>query len=159
MVAQSVAGHDGTNDRVQGQSYIVLNPEACEYVEAGVGKHQANEDAYVVRNWRGKVRAFLSREHAIATEAVHVIVYTKEAYLADPEVTEAEDSVITASRATHVLVAVLGIAGPKAPLDPERFVSNLAGGNNEALAWTADEIREKAKESNEYHSEFCVVAD
>jgi hypothetical protein len=38
-------------------------------------------------------------------------------------------------------------------------VANLAGGNLEALTWTADEIRQKAKEIKEFTSEWSVVAD
>ena len=58
-----------------------------------------------------------------------------------------------------MLVAVLAFAGPKAPLSPYRLVHNLAGGNNEAAQWTADEIRAKALESKVYYDEWCTVAD
>jgi len=58
-----------------------------------------------------------------------------------------------------VLVAVLAFAGPKAPLTPHRLVKNLAGGNKEALLWSADEIRAKCAEAAGYWDEWCVVAD
>ncbi len=53
----------------------------------------------------------------------------------------------------------LASTGPRAPYTPYRLISNLAGGNNEALEWTAEEIRKKAVESKKYHDEWCVVAD
>jgi hypothetical protein len=37
-------------------------------------------------------------------------------------------------------------------------VSNLAGGNKEALEWTKDEVQAKAKATNEYWDKYCVVA-
>jgi hypothetical protein len=55
-------------------------------------------------------------------------------------------------------VAVIASSGPESPLSPWRFVSNLAGGNREALDWTADEIRQKAQDVRDYWSEYEVVA-
>lgn len=88
-------------------------------------------------------------------------MYTAEAYLSDPDVAgdEAEVRRIQRSGCTHVLVAVLASAGPKSPYSPERFVSNLAGGNKEALTWSAEEIRQKAAEVTAYAREWSVVAD
>jgi len=37
--------------------------------------------------------------------------------------------------------------------------NDLAGGNKEALVWTADEIRAKATEIRAYDEEWAVVAD
>jgi hypothetical protein len=63
------------------------------------------------------------------------------------------------SAITHVLVAVLAFAGPQSQLSPHRFAANLAGGNHEAQAWTADEIRAKAKDIMAYDNEWVTVAD
>lgn len=92
-----------------------------------------------------------------------VVVYTREAYLADPDLQQPEEAEerarIEASDATHVIVAVLAFAGPKSPLPPNTFLHNLAGGNHEALSWTADEIRSTAQQVKAYWNEWCVVAD
>ena len=69
------------------------------------------------------------------------------------------EEVAALGNATHVVVAVLGFAGPNPPLSPYRFVSNLAGGNNEALTYTADDMRRMAKDIKAYDDEWCVVAD
>lgn len=160
LLGAALEQHDPSRDRVPGQHYIVLSSEATKHVSAGVGRRSNNMNAYVLRAHRGRVSAYLKRFLAEPVESVAVIVYTREAYLADPDVvanpTEAARIV---SDVTHVIVAVLASAGPPSPLTPFRFVANLAGGNNEALAWTADQIRAKAVEVVAYADDWDVVAD
>jgi len=160
-VDQAIGKYDTSKDRVVGQHFIVLGPETFGQVSAGVGQRTVNPDDYVIRANRGQVNLYLKREKAAAVESLAVIVYTTEAYLTDPDVQgdSQEISRISNSGASHVLVAVLASAGPKAPLTPTRFLKNLAGGNREALVWSADEIRAKAKEVGDYDSQWCVVAD
>lgn len=144
-----------------GQGYIPLPESACQFVSAGVGRHRNDPSAYVLRSWRGSVHAYLRRQFAAPVERVAVVVYTVNAYLSDPDVVSDQSEVarIRGLEATHVLVAVLASAGPASPLSPGRLVSNLAGGNKDALAWDADTIRAKARESVAYYSEWGVVAD
>ena len=97
------------------------------FVSAGVGPQSTNPTDYVCRLHRGHVGAYLKREHAAPITGCAVVVYTREAYLANPEITAMEAYRI--GDATHVLVAVLAFAGPEAPLTPHRLVANLAGGN------------------------------
>lgn len=155
-----VEGHDASGDRQPGQHYIPC-PSLVPYVSAGVGHRTDSPDDYVLRNYGGRVTTFLKREKAAVAESVALVVYTREAYLADPDtMKDAEETArILASDYTHVLVAVLAFAGPKAPLSPYRLVANLGGANNEALKWEADEIRAKAAESIAYWNEWEVVAD
>lgn len=160
VAAKAIAGHDFASDRVPGQGFIQC-PEAMPFVSAGVGRNTTDPYDYVVRLHRGETQLFLRREKAVATEGCALVVYTREAYLADPDVQNDAEELrrVEASNATHVLIAVLAFAGPKAPLSPQRLVANLAGGNKEALVWGADEVRAKAKESAEYWRVWCVVAD
>lgn len=161
VVSTAIEGHDFAGDRVPGQGFISLPESAFALVSAGVGRRSANSEDYVLRANRGRVNAYLCRSKAAQVESLACIVYTRAAYLADPDViddTEEFDR-ITRSDVTHVLVAVLAAAGPKAPLTPIRFVENLAGGNKEALLWSADEIRQKAKGVADYDREWVVVAD
>lgn len=144
--------------QVPGQGFIQC-PEAVPFVSAGVGKRTLETSDYVLRLYRGTVEMFLRREHAASVEACALVVYTKEAYLTDPDVAGDPAEPERVKDATHVLVAVLAFAGPKAPLSPHRLVHNLAGGNKEAAVWTADEIRAKALETKTYHDEWCTVAD
>jgi hypothetical protein len=89
---------------------------------------------------------------------VAVVIYTIEAYANDPDVDKEEMKNLNGC--THVLVAVLASAGDSnSTLTPHRFISNLAGGNKEALLWTGDEIREQAREIAGYSNEWGVVAD
>lgn len=166
----AVREFDFASQRVPGQAVIDLPPKVCKYVSCGVGKHTHNPDDYVVRFYREKVGLFLKREFAAPCDSVRAVVYTPEAYLRDPDTTAEEakrvgeeinrvNKKLSCIDLAYVLVAVLGSAGPKSPLTPGGFVHNLAGGNNEALLWTGDEIREKAKEIKGYYNEWCSVAD
>ena len=163
-LAVAVAAFDfnaETNEHVDttGQGGVFL-PEGVPHVSAGVGPKSADVSRYVLREWRGEVKPFLKRKHASVVESLIVIVYTVAAYLADPQVDVSERTQIEDEEFSHVIVAVLANAGPKPPAySPGRLVSNLAGGNLDALAWDADTIREKAREATAYSEEWSVVAD
>lgn len=160
-LVDEIAKHDSSKDRIVGQHYVQLPSGFNSMVSAGVGRRTNNPEDYVLRLYRGKVSTYLKRDKAVPVESVAAIVYTLEAYLSDPDVQkdEKESQRVKDNGATHILVAVLASAGPKAPLGISRFVSNLAGGNKEALTWTADEIRSKAVEIVKYWDEWEVVAD
>ena len=150
--------------RTEGQGFLML-PGGLPFVSSGIGAKRDDPSAYVLRSHRGEVSAFLRREHATPAESLAVVVYTRAAYLAAlelpdtaPEVAESERVALAESDATHCVVAVLANAGP-ASLGPGRLVSNLAGGNADALTWSADEIREKAKAAQDYANGWSVVAD
>lgn len=150
--------------RTEGQGFIRLD-HAAGTCSAGVGPKSADPSQYVLREWRGTVKAFLRRPFAVEAETLAVVVYTGPAFLAaldnpdTPEdVAKSEREAFEASGATHAVVAVLAGAGPES-LSPGRLVSNLAGGNDDAKAWTADEIRQKATEALAYVAEWSVVAD
>lgn len=157
-VGLAVDTHDFSKERVPGQAFIELH-EAKGFVSAGVGSRVDDPSAYVVRSHRGRCSAYLKRDHAAETSGCAVVVYTLDAYLADPDVDGLEHARLVTEGATHVLVAVLAFAGPQSPLTPHRFIHNLAGGNREAQEWGADEIRAKAKEILEYDNEWVPVAD
>lgn len=161
FVVRGIEQHDPNSDRVPGQHFVKLDDAAVKLVSGGVGKRTLNADDYVIREHRGQMSMYLKRGLEAPAETVHCVVYTKEAYLKDPDGTQAEfDRIEQATPGyTHVLVAVLASSGSKPALSPYRFVHNLAGGNNEALAWSADEIREKAKEILAYENNWITVAD
>ncbi len=161
MVALSNAmeAFDWTACRQPGQAYIALPKEACAFVSGGVGHRTQDPSDYVIRRNRGDVGLYLKRRHAAPVDSVAVVVYTLDAYLRDPDCSEDERRRVMDMGLTHVLVAVLASSGKPSTLTAHRFVANLAGGNNEALAWTADEIRQKAKEIKDFTSEWGVVAD
>lgn len=160
VLSEAIEKHDFAADRIPGQGFILI-PDAVPFVGAGVGPRTADPEDYVCRCHRGVVGAFLRRQKAGKVEGCAAVVYTREAYLADPDVLAetAEMARIERSGAPYVLVTILAFAGPKSPLPLHRFVANLAGANHEAQAWTADEIRAKAKEVVDYHDAWCTVAD
>ena len=157
-VAEGLRSHDTSGDRVKGQHFVRLPESAVGMVSAGVGRVEGHPaEHFVVREHRGEVSAYLRRSHAAKADGVAVVVYTLDAYRADPEVDmSAEDF---GDEVSHVIVAVLAFAGPQSPLTSRRLVSNLAGGNREALGWNADEIRSQAKAVDGYWSVWRVVAD
>jgi len=155
---EALQSHDTSGDRVEGQHFVQLPEAAVSMVSAGVGlvKDQPVEH-FVVREHRGEVNCYLHRAHAADADGVAAIVYTLDAYKADPEVDMSKEDFD--GDVSHVIVAVLAFAGPQSPLTTHRFVSNLAGGNKEALEWDANEIRSRAEVINSYWSEWRVVAD
>jgi hypothetical protein len=153
-------------DRVEGQYNLLLSGDVNKMVISGVGRAPKIQrpDQFVIRAHRGQVGCYLKRLYASKTEFVRVIVDTMAAYIKDPDVKDdpdERDRMLTAEMRgyTHVLVAVLAGSGDSSPLPPYRLVHNLAGGNNEALLYTADEIRAKAKESLDYWNQWHTVAD
>jgi hypothetical protein len=159
VLTRSVAAHDPGLDRQPGQHYIVLPPEANQLVSCGVGLRSHDHWAYVLREHRGQVGAYLRRFLAADTTTVACVVYTNAAYLLDPDCDEEERLRITSEAKSHVLVAVLASCGQNSPLSPYRLVHNLAGGNLEAQQYTAEEIRAKCRESLEFHNQWVEVAD
>ena len=145
--------------RVPGQGYIVLPDKFRDYVTSGVGEKTQDVNDYVIRFYRGAPHMFLRRKEFVRPDQVAVVVYELGAYKADPDITPKEKARVESEGLTHILVAILASCGPRSTLSPGRFVANLAGGNNEALLWTADEIREKAKEIQDYNNSWGVVAD
>lgn len=159
VLFEAITKYDWTSCKVPGQAFIQL-PDAIPFVSAGIGKQDLNPENYVLRCHRGKVSAYLKREFATPTTGCAVVVYTTGAYLSDPDITEDERKRVETNFPTHVLVAVLAFsANQESQLSPYRFVANLAGGNKEALLWTADEIRDKAKEIINSDKQWSVVSD
>lgn len=144
-----------------GQGFFFLPPEACAMTTAGVARRTQSPEDYVPRLHRGAVGTYLRRDRVsevdLVPDKVAVVVYTTAAYAIDPQVDPADVAAAIMSGATHVLVTVLGIKGPKAPVTPDRFAANLAGGNNAALTATADAIRAEARDVQAYYSTWCVV--
>lgn len=160
-LAKAVEAHDPTHDRAPGQYFIPLD-EAIPYVSGGVGARTLNTSDYVMRVHRERVVPFLKRSRAIQPNSLAVIVYTKEAYLADcreAEGDEEEARRISDMNCTHVIVVVLASTQKREPLTPWRLVANMAGGNKEATVWGSDEIRQKCRESFDFWKTHCVVAD
>ena len=160
IVGAKVLAHDTSKDRAPGQHFIIA-PELHETLRGGVGQRTLNIDDYLPRLYRGKVSLFLRREFAEKLNEksfIALIIYTRDAYLRDPDTLgdPAERARVLASDATHVLVAI--IAGSNY-MSPSAAIHNIAGGNNEWLAMTAEELRAKAKWVEEVDTTLCTVAD
>lgn len=166
MLKEAVEAHDGSNDQAPGQHFIMLPDRAVELVSCGVGRHTSVGTDYAVRIWRDEPCVFLKREHAARCTGVAVVVYTWDAYTADPDITPEELERLQPvggfdeEGLTHVVVAVLGFAdAPKPEVSSSRFVRNCAGGNNAYLTMSGDELRELAGKVVEYEKTWCTVTD
>ena len=164
ILCESVKGTDFNNQKVPGQALIPLTSwacktlDACQCVSAGVGKRTNNIDDYVIREHRGHIGMYLKRECATTTvDKLDVVVYTKDAYVKDPDVDE--DEINRVKEASHILVAVLASSGPQSPLTPGRFVKNLAGGNRNMDDVTVEHLKDTARSIAEYYDTWCTVAD
>lgn len=159
---KAIDSHDPTNDREPGQHYIMC-PALIPLVSAGVGQRTDNPEDYIIRKGRFGVDRYLRRDRAATVEGCALVVYTRAAYLADPDINKPEEAEerkhVEESDYTHIIVAVLAFAGPRSPLPPETFIHNLAGGNNEVAQWTKEEICAKAAEIESYWNTWCIVAD
>jgi len=155
----AVAAYDFSKTRVPGQGFLMC-PEVVPFISSAVGRRSSNPEDYTLREHRGVVAAYLKRQFAAPVTGCALVVYTKQAYFDDPDTTTDEIVKINEEhRCSHVLVAILGFSGPQPPSLPTyRLVWNLAGGNREALVWTADEIRQKAVEAVEYDDIWSTVA-
>lgn len=161
-VKRAIRDFDWSGCSYPGQAYIEMPVDVPNGVLPGQAPRSQDPDDYVVRKYRGRISMFLQRPPAPLIRLKHlaIVAYELDAYLNDPDVSQEEAERVFAEGATHVLVAVLASVGPPSPLSPWTFVHNLAGGNNEALQWTADEIRAKAREIIDYEANGLVtVAD
>jgi hypothetical protein len=184
-VEKAVEETDFEKQDTPGQAFISLPNSALEAVSCGVGLRTDKPEDYVLLAHRGVVTPFLTRDHASPAESLAVIVYTREAYLADPEVAADRVEFDRIDRmepeVTHVMVAVLASTGPRPPRSPERLVASMGGENKEFdyithvgggvgggtlrakvnTAWIKKiaGIRDICKESIEYHRKYAVVAD
>ncbi len=137
-VEAAIAKQDFSTGSTPGQAFMFLSPDAIFCVSAGVGRRTADEADYIARSHRGQVGLFLKREKAAPAENVAVIVYTKAAYLADPDVKRDAEELARAQAS-----------------DKDFFLV----GNNSAKTMTAEDIRTVAAEVVAYDNEWCVVAD
>jgi hypothetical protein len=159
----AIKDFDWSECRVPGQAFIPVDAADC--VVSGVGLNTSDPKDYVLRSYRGKVDAYLKREHALPTVGVNVVLYTEEAYALDPQVTPEEVERMQGHRwdfdpfgGRYVIVAVLADAGTPSTRSPYRFVDCLAGGNNEADTWTIEDVRAMSREIIN-NAKFGIVAD
>lgn len=162
ILQPALMAHDAGTNRAPGQHFVLLKQLREENLaaifESGVGRRTQNPSDYFPVLWRGEVALVGKRSLALPVTGAACIVYTRAAYLADPQITD-EGRRWLEPETTHVLVDVLAFSGPEARLGYARFVKNLAGGNNAQLAATADEIRQEARLVEAYNAEYVVVGD
>lgn len=151
---------DFSKGKTPGQALVRLPREAFRTVSCGVGKRTLDPDDYVPALHRGHVGLYLRRHCAAEVKSLHVVVYTWDAYKADPDV-DLEEIKSFRVPPTHVIVAVLASANNKPRLSPGIFVHNLAGGNNDFKPGkvTVKELIGMAKDIEKYHNDWCTVAD
>ena len=159
VVMDATEAHDVSSDREPGQHFVMLPEGAKEMVSCGVGRHTGHEDDYIVRMHRDEPGLFLTRVNAAECTGVAAIVYTLDAFKADPQVDAVEAAELESFGATHVLVAVLGFSDAPPALSSHRFTRNAAGGNKAFLTMSADELRADAAKVVEYEQTWCTVAD
>ena len=143
-----------------GQGFVSLPEEAWVSVLPGVARRTSNPEDYKNALHRGKVGQFLRRDKVAlpALSGVAAIIYTAEAFLADPQTSDEEKRRFVDAGYTHVWVTTLAFAGPKPPVTSWRFVVNLAGGNAAYADKTLEELVAEAQAIEAYESEWCVVA-
>jgi len=179
LLIEAIERHDFRSGKTPGQAVIpveihdaggvvfagsaAMNYVLGDFVSGGVGRRTKNPNDYVAREHRGQVHLYLKREFAAAVESVRAVVYTKEAYLNDPDIFEDPNEfkrIYSLPATTHVLVAVLASA-VESFVSPYRFVANLAGGNLDYAEgkMTYAELVELARKVKAFDDDWAVVAD
>ena len=163
IMLEAIADYDKKakdNPKDNGQWFIFLPKEVVFYVAgAGVGKRSNDENDYVLRSYRGRVDAYLKREKAEQSTGVAVVVYTRDAYLRNPDVQADPDELRRAAEfdASHYVVAILSFAGPPSVVSPYRFTANLAGANDDFVFNPSDMLNVETTATDDDH--WLVVAD
>jgi hypothetical protein len=175
LLVNAIGKHDFSKDLTPGQAVLNLfadlpaglAPDWMEHAKkcvlSGIGRKTLNANDYVCRFYRGQVHMFLKRQHAAEMTSLKAVVYTRDAYINDPDVVADKAETERMSRmhaATHVLVAIL--ASPvESFVSPYRFVANLAGGNLDYAEGkkTYAQLVELAKKVKEFDDSWAVVAD
>lgn len=151
------------------------HPDLLSKVFAGSARTSVCEERRLV-HYRGEDHVAIrgSRIYDVEVERVIAIVYTRDRYVEDPDVT-VNDVEELPEDAEHIVVAFQAVpvghpAGP-APLSAARLQANMAGGNpaffkteEEIEAMSAEEARahikmlqDTAKSGKAYQEEWCVV--
>lgn len=133
VVQDLLEKHDTSNDRAEGQHFLMLPKETLKYILCGLGPRSENPDDFIMREHRGVVKAYLKRSFAPEPTGAAAIIYTKEACLVDEDVKkEGLLDEVESVDASHILIAVLSFPkGCPSFINAGRLVSNIAGGNKE----------------------------
>jgi len=115
FLEEALSKHDASKDH-PGQHFVVLPKEAYHTVSAGDGLRTGRSEDYIVRNYREGPKMFLKREFAGDVNFLAVVVYTREAFLADPDITDEEREAI--GDRSHAIVAVHCILWAQQPSQP-----------------------------------------
>ncbi len=123
-----------------GQYSLPVPVAQLKFFSCGVGLHTHRPEDYVVRKWRDNVQLFLRRGKAAEVRSCNLVVYTREAYLADPQLTEEQREWLLPDT-SHVLITCLAVGGPeRAQHTVNRLARNIAGGNAE---WSPEAIAQR----------------
>jgi len=157
IVSEAVASFEFPEN---GQGFVVLPEAAKDCVLPGVALRTPNVGDYCLREHRGEISEYINRNTADLGQCdmVAAIVYTAEAFLADPQTSEEEKAAFSEAGYTHCWVTTLGNKGPKPPVGAWRFAVNLAGGNAAYANATRAQLVEEAREIQEYWSTWGTVA-
>lgn len=162
---KAINDFDWTQCKTPGQAVVDLVPYSngdLSYVSGGIGKKTVNPYNYVIRSYREGPHMFLKREFAEPPTSLKVVLYTKEAYLNDPDVIndKKEWDLFNALGCKYVIVAILASV-VDSYVSPYRFVANLAGGNRdyEEGKMTYKQLVELAKRVKQFSDSWITVAD
>tara|TARA_R110000824_G_scaffold289937_1_gene478470 strand:- start:297 stop:893 length:597 start_codon:yes stop_codon:yes gene_type:complete len=160
-----LAGIQSTEPQVWGGIFVQLPPETFGLLYAGaIPKPDSTRDSdFVIRTHREIQSMYFRRDlvspDALEPQSAMAIVYTAEAFLADPEVTPEEIADFKSCGATHGLINIVATGGT--PTKPEtgctRFVKGLAGGNKAYETMSKEDLVALAKRVAAYGDAFFTV--
>lgn len=147
FIVPAIEGYDfPTEGDHAGQGKILLPDEAKSFVQPGVAPRSLlTSETGVVREYRGEESLYLDRTKVDlgVCDDVYAIVYEADAFARDPEVSQEDKA--TAENNSHVLIITLGNRGPIPQVSPNRFMRNVAGGNERWALFFGTDIQKKAE--------------
>ena len=120
------------------------------------------EDMFKARLHRGEALVCVDRSKlelsALKCSKLACIVYTKDAALADPDMTDEQRNEIESGGFQYVLVTFLASAHNEPPaVSSHRFVRNLAGGNNSYKEYSTTRLVEMCQDIVNVEREYMRV--
>lgn len=154
---------DFNNQKTVGQAVVSMDSSCFSFVSSGVGFHTNNLDDYIIRKHRGYVGLYLKRIFAAPIENLDVVIYTKDAYINDPDIHEVDGELeeVLKVNPEYVIVAVLTNSTANKSYSYNRFVKNLAGANHNFAEHllTVEGLIDKAKEVVRFSGRYATIAD
>lgn len=154
MILEGIENYDKSKSSYPDMLFITLPRNSTEYVLAGVGRHVADTEAYVIVPRGGGCRAMLKPTRSAKVTRVEIEVRTKDEHFNGWCSAKDEDR-IRAMNVTHVLVDVVAYLDCEERLaSPYVFLRNLIKAHSKS---TVGSFKDDINRILKFDDEWCEV--